>query len=98
LSLNEPIAPPHPPTQLPLADVLAWDETSRRLMLFRSALKRIKLDQFKRNALILAGNHLHKHPDPALRKQVEDLAQNPAESNLVRQTAQEVLRTLPPQR
>jgi len=58
-------------------------------------LKRLKLDQLKRNALIAAGNALAKREDAALRARVQQLAQDAAEPPLVRETARQVLSALP---
>lgn len=76
---------------LPLLEVLNWTEDSRQATLIRSPLKRIKLDMFKRNALIAAGNFLAEHDAPDLRTRIESLAHDPAESDLVRNTAKQVL-------
>jgi epoxyqueuosine reductase len=85
--------PPHG-ASLPLLDVLQWTEADRRRGFVRSALKRIKLDQIRRNALIAAGNHLAQHEDPALRRRIEAIAMDEAESELVRLTARQVLARL----
>ncbi len=86
-------------------DVLNWTEDDRRIAFTRSAMKRAKLDAMKRNALIVAGNHLRReHPSarPAsagrvsspLQTRIEQLASDPAESDLVRVTAQQILTAL----
>ena len=54
-------------------------------------MKRVKLHQFKRNALIVAGNHLKKQDDPALRRCIERIAGDEAEHSLVRDTARQVM-------
>ncbi len=92
--------PPVPPrgyerhrANLPIAEVLDWDEDARRQAFTRSAMKRAKLDMIKRNALIVAGNHLRQHDHPHLRERVERIATNPDESPMVRETAKIVLAT-----
>ncbi|MEE9212552.1 MAG: tRNA epoxyqueuosine(34) reductase QueG, partial [Phycisphaeraceae bacterium] len=69
--------PPAPAIRL--LDVLNWDAKDRQKAFARSALKRIKLDMLKRNALIAAGNYLTKHNDSALRQRIETLAANMSE-------------------
>ena len=80
--------PPGPAVRL--GEVLAWDARTRQQVLVKSALKRIKLDMWKRNALIAAGNVLLARDEPALRHQVEFLAADEAQPELVRQTARQV--------
>ncbi len=79
-----------------LMQVLAWDEAARREAFRNSALKRVKLDMLKRNALIAAGNYLTKHRDGALHEWVRQLAGDEGEPELVRKTAQQVLTRLAP--
>ncbi len=74
----------------PLA-VLNWTEDDRRAAFRASALKRAKLDMMKRNALIVAGNQLAQRDRPALRRKIEQLADDPTEPDLVRRTARDVL-------
>jgi epoxyqueuosine reductase len=92
--LTEAIHPkyqPRPPAPaMNLLEILGWDAEARQKTFTKSALKRIKLDQFKRNALIAAGNYLADHEDQQLRRRVEELADED-ESPLLRQTAQQVL-------
>jgi len=86
---------PRPPAPgLSLLDILAWTEDDRRAVFKGSALKRIKLDMLKRNALIAAGNALIEQPDTELRKRVEQIAQDSKETDLVRLTAQQTLARL----
>jgi epoxyqueuosine reductase QueG len=92
--LRPEYAPRPPAPALPLLDVLNWSATDRQQAFTRSALKRIKLEMLKRNALIAAGNHLRKHDQPALRRRIEQLAADANESPLVRDTAQQVLDAL----
>ncbi|MEX0777714.1 MAG: tRNA epoxyqueuosine(34) reductase QueG [Phycisphaeraceae bacterium] len=93
-----PIRPPYHPRPpapgIPVLDVLNWTPESRQQAVLKSALKRLKLEQFKRNALIAAGNHLRQHDDPPLRRRITELCDQPAESDLVRQTARDVLARL----
>jgi epoxyqueuosine reductase QueG len=79
---------------LDVLDVLNWDEEDRRTAFTRSAMKRAKLPQMKRNALIVAGNRLRERDDPELRRRIEAIAADPEEPDLVRRTADDVLRWL----
>lgn len=69
-----------------LLDVLDWDAEARSKTLTRSALKRIKLDMWKRNALIAAKDQ------PQLSSRIEAIANDETEAPMVRQTASQVLR------
>jgi len=83
---------PRPPgPAISLLELLGWDADARQDAFQSSALKRIKLDMLKRNALIAAGNHLAGHDDPPLRARIEQLAQDADEPELVRLTARQVL-------
>ncbi len=88
------LSQPTRPRSLPLAEMLDWEETDRGQAVHKSSLKRIKLQQFKRNALIALGNHLRRHDAPTLRQRVKAIAEDENESELVRQTAREVLASL----
>ncbi|MCC6681558.1 MAG: tRNA epoxyqueuosine(34) reductase QueG [Phycisphaeraceae bacterium] len=91
-----------------LLAVLGWSENDRRAAFQRSALKRIKLDMMKRNALIAAGNLLKKlatpsserseGPAPAtwnhLKQRITQIADDETECELVRLTAKQVLARL----
>ncbi|MFP4144004.1 MAG: tRNA epoxyqueuosine(34) reductase QueG [Phycisphaeraceae bacterium] len=74
-----------------LLEVLGWSAEDRQAAFVRSALKRVKLDMLKRNALISAGNWLREHDRPALRERIEQLAADENEPELVRETARQVL-------
>ena len=74
-----------------LLEVLGWDEEARQLAFLRSSMKRAKLPMMKRNALIAAGNLLQRQEHPDLLARISSVAANPAEDDLVRQTASEVL-------
>ena len=94
-----PIHPRYRPRErfvegLPLLEVLGWTEEDRREAFVASALKRVKLDMLKRNALIAAGNHLREHEDAALQERVETIATDQSEAKLVRETARQVLHRL----
>ena len=84
--------PPAP--RIGLLEVLNWDAPMRRDAFKRSALKRIKLDPFKRNALIAAGNSLRQKASEPLRQRIGELATDPGQSDLVRTTARQVLERL----
>lgn len=94
-----PIHPRYTPSQhgpaINLLDILHWTEDDRRRVLQGSALKRIKLDMWQRNALIAAGNALRQQEDAALRERVEAIAVDDALPAMVRATAEEVLKQLP---
>ncbi|MFI4898692.1 MAG: tRNA epoxyqueuosine(34) reductase QueG [Phycisphaerales bacterium JB059] len=78
-----------------LLEVLGWTEEDRRDAFRASALKRATLPMMKRNALIALGNALRRRPDPQLRARVESIASDDAQNPLVRQTASDVLASLP---
>lgn len=89
---SHPAYAPRPPAPaVPLLELLGWDAEARRRAFERSTLKRIKLAQLKRNALIAAGNALVHRDEPALRTRIESLAVDPGEEELVRTTASQVL-------
>ncbi len=74
-----------------LLEVLGWTEADRRRAFESSALKRARLDMMKRNALIAAANGLAERENPSLRARIDQIAQDPAEPELVRSTAQQVI-------
>ena len=76
---------------LPLLEVLGWTQEDRQRAFQGSALKRVKLDMLKRNALIAAGNALRERDDAAVRRRIKTVAEDEAEPALVRTTAQQVL-------
>ena len=84
-------APRPPAPTISLLELLGWDADARQAALRRSALKRIRLDMFKRNALIAAGNYLAIHANSPLRRRVKMIASDEQESEMVRQTARQVL-------
>lgn len=91
-----PVRPEYQPRNVgfDLLEVLSWTEDDRRRAFVRSALKRVKLDMLRRNALIAAGNHLRDHNDPALQDKIAAIAADPEEPAIVRDTAATVLRRL----
>jgi len=82
---------------LPLLEVLGWSEDDRRAAFKGTALKRIKLDMVRRNALIALGNWLAGQPDDSIaglddvRERITAIAADDREPALVRTTAQQVL-------
>ncbi|HEX7009623.1 MAG TPA: hypothetical protein VF184_06550, partial [Phycisphaeraceae bacterium] len=82
---------------LALMELLGWTAQDRQRVFQGSALKRIKLDMLKRNALIAAGNHLAQLAQPAqqtaepLLRRIQAIARDPDEPELVRLTARQVL-------
>jgi len=85
----EDYGPPRPGAMDPL-EVLRWTEDDRRDAFTRSAMKRAKLNQIKRNALIVLGNDAAA-ADPDVVERIRAIASDPAEDELVRHTARQVL-------
>ncbi|WP_432797274.1 epoxyqueuosine reductase [Poriferisphaera sp. WC338] len=84
---------------LDLFEILDWSPEDRQRVFQGSALKRIKLDMFKRNALIALGNQLLNHPSqkndqPELIAKIKLLAEDESESELVSETARQTLNRL----
>lgn len=77
---------------LNLLELLGWSADDRQRTFQGSALKRMKLEMIKRNALIAAGNVLRQRDVPSLRQRIEALAADEQEHPLVRETAKQVLR------
>jgi len=77
-----------------LLDVLNWTEHDRREAFITSSMKRAKLEMMRRNAVICAGNALVKRDDSSLHARLQEIAADPAEPDLVRSTAIEVLEDL----
>lgn len=75
-----------------LLEVLGWDRDARERALRTSAMKRATLAMFQRNAVIGAANALSTREDPELRERVQRLTQDPGKPELVRRTAETVLR------
>ncbi|MEM7627651.1 MAG: tRNA epoxyqueuosine(34) reductase QueG [Planctomycetota bacterium] len=73
---------------LELSEVLSWTAEDRARAFRGSALKRIKLDMIRRNALIVAGNVLATREHAALRDAVRACLED--EADLVRETARQV--------
>ncbi len=79
---------------LDLLEILAWDEPARRRAFATSPMKRATLEMMKRNALIALGNSLFSRPDGpdgAILARIRQIAVDPAEPGLVRDTARQVL-------
>jgi epoxyqueuosine reductase len=94
---SHPAYQPRPPApSVPLLQLLNWTAADRQRAFERSALKRVKLEMLKRNALIAAGNHLASRDDAPLLQRIQQIAASPDEHELVRQTAQQVLTRLHP--
>lgn len=73
---------------LDLLEVLSWTAEDRARVFRGSALKRIKLDMIRRNALIAVSNVLAERDDNVLRDAVRACLED--ESDLVRETARRV--------
>lgn len=84
-----------PRTSFGLLEIMNWTPQARQDALIGSALKRIKLEQFKRNAIIAAGNVIRREPGhpqaTVLREKINALANDPATDELVRTTAMQVI-------
>lgn len=76
---------------LPLTTLLEMDAATREQTFVRSALKRIKLPQLRRNAVIAAGNYCRDYGSDELHAQIKSIAYSESEDALVRQTATQVL-------
>ena len=87
-----PVHPAYAPrhSSFDLLEVLGWSEEDRRSAFTRSAMKRAKLWMMKRNAIIVAGNWLAQHDDPALCSRIESLASDEHEHEIVRATAAQI--------
>lgn len=77
-----------------LVALLGWSAEDRAAGFRGSAMRRIRLEMIRRNAVIAAGNELAEREDPGLRAAVESLRDDP--SGLVRETARAVLAGLGP--
>jgi len=77
-----------------LLEVLGWTEDDRREAFTTSSMKRANLAMMRRNAVICAANALRSRSDPALRERLEEIAADPDEDALVRETARDALATL----
>lgn len=81
-------------TALPLAAVLDWSGADRERAFSTSAMKRATLGMMKRNAIIAAGNAIRAGTGTELLARLRRLAADETESDLVRATAVQVLRSL----
>jgi epoxyqueuosine reductase len=87
---NPSYTPRH--SSLPLLNILSWTPADRSSTFQASALKRATLTMMKRNAIIAAGNLLRHQASPPLVNRLRSLADDPAEDDLVRTAARDVLR------
>jgi len=73
-----------------LLKVLGWTEDDRREAFQSSAMKRVKLDMMKRNALIVLTNRAVRGEvdRDMVRERVEEIARDAGEGELVRETAE----------
>jgi len=89
-----PVHPPYRPRDLArgldLVEVLGWTAEDRQRVFRGSALKRIKLDMIRRNAVIALGNAIDPEDDESL-KRLGQIAADPEEPELVRRTARQAL-------
>ncbi len=81
-----------------LLRILRWTPGEREEMLQRSALKRIKLEEFKRNAVIAARNFVLAHPGSSecaeLIQEIRHLSCDEAVGPVVRETSAVALKAL----
>lgn len=91
---HERYTPRPPAPTLDLLEVLNWTAADRQQAFMGSALKRMKLEMVKRNAVIAAGNYLTEHPVPKLLEKIQSLSTDFNESELVRHTAKDVIKWL----
>jgi epoxyqueuosine reductase len=77
-----------------LLEILGWNEDARRAAFTKSAMKRARLEMMKRNALIAAGNAIRRTQNEGLLLQIHRIAQDFAESEVVRLTARQVLQAM----
>lgn len=94
-SVDEPMQDAYEPRAdfargLPLSTLLSWTEDDRRTAFTKSALKRIKLDMLKRNALIAAANTANDETRPAIAELAGTIAADRDASDVLRQTARQV--------
>ncbi|MGI9013774.1 MAG: tRNA epoxyqueuosine(34) reductase QueG [Phycisphaerales bacterium] len=82
------------PASFDLLNVLQWNAGERADAVRGTAMTRARLEMFKRNALIAAGNALRQHDDAQLREAIIALAHDESEHELVRITARQVLQGL----
>ncbi|MCC7409511.1 MAG: DUF1730 domain-containing protein [Phycisphaeraceae bacterium] len=75
---------------LDVLEVLGWTIEDYRHHFRGSALKRVKFDMLRRNALIVAGNWLAKGENPALLRRVREMAGDEGLPGVVRETARQV--------
>lgn len=99
LTVNEAYAPARGPgPSLPLLEILNWSESDRSRVLTLSAAKRASLTMLRRNALVAAGNMFAGRCEPGglaqLKERIGEIASDPAEDEVVRATAQQVLSRL----
>lgn len=77
-----------------LLTILKWTEEDRVREFQGASLKRATLAMMKRNALIAAGNVLRRGGSQELLESIREVAANPAEPELVRAAAADVLKGL----
>ena len=86
---------PRPPAPaLNLLDVLNWTAVDRQQAFIGSALKRMKLEMVKRNAVIAAGNYLKDNTNAPMLEKLRELSMDFNESEMVRHTAKDVVKRL----
>ncbi len=91
---HERYTPRPPAPTLNLLEVLNWTAADRQQAFIGSALKRMKLEMVKRNAVIASGNYLQDNTNAPLLAKLRDLSMDFNESEMVRHTAKDVIKRL----
>lgn len=81
-------------SRLSTLEVLNWSAADRQRELSGTSAKRATLDMIRRSAVINACNALSTHPDPALLEAITRIAADPAEPEVIRETARHALARL----
>ena len=74
--------------------VMGWSQEQRTAEFAGSALKRANLAMMKRNAVIVAGNLYRESRDGQIVRELRRIAADPAEPEMVRETAGQVLSSI----
>ena len=91
-----PVFPEYAPRQasLALSGILDWGEAERREAVRGTAMKRAKVDMWRRNAIICLGNEIRRNPSPRVLERLDEIATSCEEAPPVRQAAATALRRL----
>ncbi len=91
-----PVFPDYAPRQasLALSGILDWGEAERREAVRGTAMKRAKVDMWRRNAIICLGNEICCNPSPRVLERLDEIATCSEEAASVRQAAATALTRL----